>query len=53
MEILLTNENIGSGTLSSKNIGEWPGIKSCKWTTSKKIIYRPNTSNDYYQSIIN
>lgn len=35
-----------------KDKGEWPGLVPCKWTTSKKIIDRPKTSEDYYSSII-
>ena len=39
--------------IKNKNKGEWPGLHPCKWPTSKKIIDRPNTSDDYYSSINN
>jgi len=35
-----------------KYIEEWRGSKPCKWLGGKKIIGRPNTSDDYYQSIL-
>jgi hypothetical protein len=50
MEIILNKEHIIDG-VSARKAGEWPGIKSSKWKGSKKIITRPNTSDDYYQSI--
>lgn len=36
--------------IQNKRGGEWPGSIPCKWPTSKKILDRPNTSEDYYSS---
>jgi hypothetical protein len=36
----------------NKDKGEWPGLIPCKFPTTKKIIERPNTTEDYYLSII-
>ena len=38
--------------IKTKINGEWPGLKPNKWPTSRKIVERPNTSEDYYSSII-
>jgi len=37
--------------LINTNKGEWPGLVPCKFPSSKKILDRPNTSEDYYSSI--
>lgn len=52
MEIIKFNkEYLLDGTPASK-AGEWHGIKPCKWNGGKKILERPNTCDDYYQSIL-
>lgn len=51
MKIIPNKETKIDGIPASK-AGEWPGIKSCKWPGGKKILDRPNTSDDYFQSIL-
>jgi len=49
-ENIPNKESIIDGVPACK-AGEWLGIKSCKWAGGKRILDRPNTSDDYYQSI--
>ncbi len=51
LEIFPNKETLIDG-VPSHIAGEWPGIKPCKWSGGMKIIQRPNTSDDYYQSIL-
>ena len=51
IQMHMNKTNYNQGFLN-KNKGEWPGLVPCKFPNSKKIVERPNTTGDYYLSII-